>query len=272
SYLVGGIVANTKSNILPIRQNSFSVVVQTLVGQRIRISDLSCNITIRELKKKIQKNVKFAPYNQRLVFNGQELSNIASLGSYEISMNSIIYMEIKPHDSYNKVKFIILDLIDPEYQFYFNKYVNDVIIISKDFLLTQGWKQVLLKVPNKQITINNEKINDLPEVGKKKWKISYHGTAKYLHRSIAEDGYLSGKKYQQFNFSHGIYTTPNIEIASLYAKTFTYNGVKFKVLFQNLVNTNTLGRIRTYSGEYWVSPSENDIRPFGFLVKKVDFL
>lgn len=72
-------------------------------------------------------------------------------------------------------------------------------------------------------------------------------------------------------FSHGIYSTPDIDVASKYATKFTYENQNYSVVFQNRVNPNSLTRItkeETGVGEYWISPSSDDLRPYGICIKK----
>ena len=45
------------------------------------------------------------------------------------------------------------------------------------------------------------------------------------------------------------------------------NGAQYKVAFVNRVNPATL--IKIPSVNYYVSPSDRDIRPYGMLIKKV---
>ena len=78
-------------------------------------------------------------------------------------------------------------------------------------------------------------------------------------------------KCKRFAFGHGIYSTPDIDVASKYATKFTYGGDDYQVIIQNRVNPNNLVRIpteRTGSGEYWISPNEVDLRPYGICIKK----
>ena len=100
--------------------------------------------------------------------------------------------------------------------------------------------------------------------------VSYHGTAKHNCKSIAEEGYLLCKSYN-FAFGHGIYSTPDINVALDYATKFDYEGNNYRVVIQNRVNPNNLIRIskqQTGVGEYWICPNETDLRPYGFCIKK----
>ena len=103
------------------------------------------------------------------------------------------------------------------------------------------------------------------------WPVSYHGTSLHNGLSIAEEGFKLSKG-QRFKFGRGIYSTPDIKVAFLYAETVTLKKKKYKVVMQNRVNPNNLKKIskeETGDGEYWISPSDEDIRPYGFCVQEV---
>ena len=79
-------------------------------------------------------------------------------------------------------------------------------------------------------------------------------------------------KCKRFAFGHGIYSTPDIDVASKYAVKFTHEAVNYQVVFQNRVNPNNLVRItkeETRVGEYWISPGGVDVRPYGICIKKI---
>jgi len=102
------------------------------------------------------------------------------------------------------------------------------------------------------------------------WIVSYHGTCHHNGLSIASEGYKLIKGVR-FAFGHGIYSTPDIEVALLYAQTFTIDGVSYKAIIQNRVNPKTVVKVskkETGVGEYWISPKNEDIRPYGFCVRK----
>jgi hypothetical protein len=78
-------------------------------------------------------------------------------------------------------------------------------------------------------------------------------------------------KSKRFAFGHGIYSTPDVDVAYLYATQFTHEGNNYKIVFQNRVNPNNLFRVskeETGIGEYWISPNDRDVRPYGICIKK----
>ena len=47
---------------------------------------------VESVKLKIQSTENVAPVDQRLLFQGKQLDNDRSLGSYEITENSVLYL------------------------------------------------------------------------------------------------------------------------------------------------------------------------------------
>ncbi|CAF4219642.1 unnamed protein product, partial [Adineta steineri] len=96
-------------------------------------------------------------------------------------------------------------------------------------------------------------------------------TGKYEKKTIAQDGYVLTQG-QEFPFTQGVYSTPDVCLAEKYAKKFTYNNEQYLVIFQNRVNPTTLRKLQATGpriGDYWVSPSEADVRPYGICIRKV---
>jgi hypothetical protein len=87
---------------------------------------------------------------------------------------------------------------------------------------------------------------------------------------IAEEG-------KRFNYGKGIYSTPDIEVAYKYAVSIPMNGKTCKVIMQNRVNPRNvkiISKAATGVGEYWISPSDDDVRAYGICnsaLKNVDF-
>jgi hypothetical protein len=102
--------------------------------------------------------------------------------------------------------------------------------------------------------------------------VSYHGTSYHNGVSIASEGFKLSKG-TRFKHRNGIYSTPEIEVASQYAEEATVNGKIYKVVMQNRVNPKNLEKVPkavTGVGEYWISPSDEDIRPYGFCIREIN--
>lgn len=101
------------------------------------------------------------------------------------------------------------------------------------------------------------------------WPVSYHGTTQENADGIARQGYLLSKG-KRFKYGKGIYSTPSIEVAELYASGFKFQGKQYHVVFQNRVSpTNMETAQEANVGEYWVQPNENLIRPYGLCIKEL---
>ena len=98
------------------------------------------------------------------------------------------------------------------------------------------------------------------------WPVSYHGTNKRFAEKIAEKGF-DLRKGKRFKYGRGIYSTPDPTIAEKYASVCTFKGVKYKVLVQNRVNMDDTEEVVAMN--YFVTASEDNIRPYGLLFKKV---
>ena len=97
------------------------------------------------------------------------------------------------------------------------------------------------------------------------WAITYHGTKSHLFNTICREGYKVGPRAA---FGRGVYSSPNIEVASGFAQSFTFSGATYVGVLQNRVNTKCTN-IKN-DGKYWVCPDPANIIPCGLCVKKVD--
>mgnify|MGYP003332218327 CR=1 FL=1 len=82
----------------------------------------------------------------------------------------------------------------------------------------------------------------------------------------------------KYIFYPGIYSTPDPAIAEEYATIFKFEGKKYKVLIQNRVNMEDTEVVvgkhlredsTVVSGEYFLTASEKNVRPYGMLFKKM---
>ncbi|CAB4045711.1 ubiquitin domain-containing, partial [Paramuricea clavata] len=104
------------------------------------------------------------------------------------------------------------------------------------------------------------------------WAVSYHGTAPENIRRICSGGYDTGTCTKQM-FGPGIYSTPSFAVAESYAKQFVLKGVSYKMLLQNRVNLNSSNIVAKENNhteaDYFVTPDDKDIRPYGVCLKQV---
>ena len=140
-----------------------------------------------------------------------------------------------------------------------------------------GWKRYAYNLKGKypdDIWLNGKNPRkDMYSSAEDEWPVSYHGTCLHNGLSIEEEGYKLCKGKRNL-YGNGIYSTPDINVALLYADTTEEKGQnqkKFKVILQNRVNPKTLQKVSKAEndvGEYWISPNEDDVRAYGFCVKE----
>ncbi len=129
-----------------------------------------------------------------------------------------------------------------------------------------GWKRYALKVSGKYeddawLGSSN---------GPNEWAVSYHGNQYDIVKLIVQTGYRL-PKHNSFGYGYGIYSTPDVNVAIRYAQSFTANAQEYFVVLQNRVNPKTLTMLshdQTGVGEFWISPNDTDIRPYGICIKK----
>ena len=103
------------------------------------------------------------------------------------------------------------------------------------------------------------------------WPVSYHGTKKDAAEKIAAAGFDLGKG-KRFKYGKGVYSTPDPSEAERYAVDFKWEGKSFKVMLQNRVNmedTKVVPNGNHSGSEYFVTAEEENIRPYGILVKEM---
>jgi len=255
AYLSGGIISSHNKHDDDNENISFNVYIESLTGDKLVIQDLNSKTTVQELKERIIENgIVIDTIYQRLVFNGQRLVNSVELGAYNISQNNVIYLDIRSQEgsSYSSIKYLNSDVLNSNLQ---------LKSLDKKHHKSHRCEWINILLTSK----GNNPVN-------KSWPYSYHGTSTRNAKRIADDGLIHSKGHK-FNFGHGIYTTPDIDLASSYAQSFVYNGSKYLILLQNRVNPKTLVKIPFKRGKskYWVSPSVDDVKPHGLLIKKIGY-
>ena len=103
------------------------------------------------------------------------------------------------------------------------------------------------------------------------WPVSYHGTKKDAAVEIAASGFDLGQS-TRFKYGRGVYSTPDPMEAERYAVDYQWEGRSFKLMLQNRVNmadTKVIPNGNRSGSEYFVTAREENIRPYGFLVKEI---
>jgi hypothetical protein len=172
------------------------------------------------------------------------------------------------------------DMLDKQYNYDFTNISDNGVTFYRGGMIYNrpcGWKRYAYNVKGKypdDIWLNGKHPRkNIYSSAEDEWPVSYHGTSLNEGLSIADEGFRLSK-CKRFKHGYGIYSTPDINIAKLYASTTEgqgRHGRKYKVILQSRVNPKTLQIVydaETGAGEYWVSPNEDDIRPYGFCIQE----
>jgi hypothetical protein len=244
-----------------------------LNGQIIPINNVPIISKISVIKFHIESKTRIPSNQQRLIYSGILLKDNLTLLDYNILNNNAMINLIGQNNEV--VNFIDSDFLDPMYDCDFTNILDDKKFMrgSYEYRRPCGWKRIAVKVLNKYR--DNAWLGKAAKKGTwryesdpMEWPVSYHGTDKFNAKSIAETGF-DITKGKRFKFGYGIYSTPDINVAALFANKFIHNNEVYCLVFQNRVNPQTLNRINTSIGEYWLSPKSDDIRPYGICIKKL---
>jgi hypothetical protein len=218
------------------------------------------------------------------VLNDMSYTNQISLSSQN-QLNTPDVRELHKYliaaiTSSNSTKKITLpaSLLDEPYHYDFTNISDKGVKFCRGgsiYIRPCGWQRYAIKVKGKytdDIWLEGKyRRSDKNSSAEGEWAVSYQGTSLNNGLSIADEGYKLSKG-ERFLYGKGIYSTPDIEIASLYAITVNANGKTYKFVLQNRVNPTNLKKVDkdvTKVGEYWISPTDEDIRPYGFCVKEI---
>ncbi|KAI7807821.1 hypothetical protein IRJ41_011022 [Triplophysa rosa] len=207
---------------------------------------------------------------------------ITGAGLAAVDSSNCITLRSIP-DACQEMSVNLEDLLDPKYDYDFT-HCNDKSTCMRGneaYKRPCGWNRIALKVlvkyPDGNVWLGP--IGWRCNSSDGEWPVSYHGTSMKGATGITESHYEPGSRQL---YGRGIYSTPDIEVASSYSKQFRCNsdGKTYKVLMQNRINPQM--RKVCDRTDYWLieipkgtSPEkereivEKSIRPYGILLKEV---
>ena len=254
----------------------FKIYVKRQDGLTYHYS-VTTTVSVYDLKESLCKREGnfLLPNQMLLIFTGMALQDDQLLVECDIQNESTIHLIYRQCGG-GRTTLMDLDEggLDPQYDFDFTSIKDNRVFQRGSYTYKRpcGWNRIALKVKGKY-----EDDVWLGAAGSRRhsspgeWAVSYHGTGKLGIKGIAESGYDSSKLERELH-GKGHYSTPDIEVAALYAQPFILDRKRYKMVFQNRVNLDEsiiIPEERTGAGaEYFVTPLRDNIRPYGICIKE----
>ncbi|KAM9977400.1 hypothetical protein ACTFIR_011266 [Dictyostelium discoideum] len=243
------------------------IIIKPLNGQSFWLQVKESEL-VKNIKGKIRYKIDIPVRFQTLYYGGKKLEDHNLISDYNITLGSTIHMEIGliGGGGTSFIYFINDSFISPSFDYDFTNIKDSIVHRRGSEVYTRpcGWMRFALNI-NKYNTETDGKTWLGQCNGPNEWLVSYHGTKEEYCNSIAMEGFKLSK-CTGFAYGKGIYSTPSIEIARTYGKTFKKDNCEYVIVLQNRVNPKTV--IKKDSIQYWISPNDADIRPYGVCIKK----
>ena len=233
--------------------------------------------SVLQMKLQIQEKVKIALTQFDLMFDNKRLDDDRTVKDYGLQPGSTIYFAHRLTGGGGPLT-VSTDELAPEFDYDFTYAKDDGEQYMRggfEYKRPYGWMRFAVRVLGRYENddwLGPDGIRTRQESGE--WPVSYHGTDMSSAEKIVKEGYKVGPGAK---YGPGIYTSPSLEmVRRRYANPFDHDGKRHKIAFQNRVNPDPSGHLKIISAsqtevgaDYWLSPNEDDVRPYGLLVREV---
>ena len=254
----------------PANSGTFLKLYITILATGTTIScEMERDALVDQLKQFVYAQADIPCNVQNLIHCGREIDEGHRLSEYDIQSLSTIFVVRLRACNANDLLVMESASWDSHYDYDFTNVDDHGTRFTRGGFAYRrpcGWNRHAIKVAGKyedEVWLGSNN-------GPGEWPVSYHGTGHDQAKSIAQAGY-DLTRHKHFTYGRGIYSSPDINVAKAYAKSFIVGEHEYLVVLQNRVNPTNL-IILTYGGtgndEYWVSRNDKDIRPYGVCIMK----
>ncbi|KAM9988582.1 hypothetical protein ACTFIZ_003737 [Dictyostelium cf. discoideum] len=241
-------IENNVNSKMFIGLDNITIFIRHFSGKTYEMkSNFKCLIS--EIKNLFFNNFEntIKPSEIVLNYNGKKLDNNKQLGDYNIRDCSTLSLYFE-NSSYS----IDPNTFDPGFDYNFTSTVDKINSFIRGGHFYQrpcGSYRYALKVLGRFNEPGEEWLGQTGKGGGSEWAVSYHS-------SLSEENCL---------------TTPSFEVVKKNAFTFTHEGLKYYLIFQNRINPLTFKKEVINNEEYWKSPnsSSQHIRPYSICIGRV---
>ena len=239
------------------------IYVKNLTGKTNPI-EVEPSFTIRDVKSKLQMQEGVPVNQQKLIYGRDNLEDDRTLTEYKIRTESTLHLILRRKDNLK----INGNAFAPQFNFTYPQAGNieNFTRGSRKFDRPLGWVKYAITVLGKYE--NDAWLGHTNQPGE--WPVSYHGTDKMCSESVSTN-VVEVQRGKNFKYGRGMYSVPTADAAERYATPFTFQGVKYKMIFMNRVNPAYTREVREPAiGTYFITSDETQMRAYAMLVKQVN--